>query len=190
SLVRTRHGDVMTDPLTQEPIRLLDDPNLDPGLRRDLELARSHAPIAYSVDAGLARFEQTIHGLSTVPPGGSVSGLRVLGWFLGAAVLIGGVGALLAGTLGKQSSDDAAELAHASATTVRTEDESVAVARSSDAHESASGQVVRESVAEAGVRDGVGHAGPASTQAEGDSPTLEAPAPPRPTSKPSTHDEA
>ena len=36
----------MSDPLTQEPTRLLDDPDLDPDLRHDLEIASQHAPIA------------------------------------------------------------------------------------------------------------------------------------------------
>lgn len=175
----------MTD-LIQEPTRLLDDPELDAELRHDLEIASNHAPLAYSVEAGFARFEQTIHGATTMPPGGSVSGLRVLGWFLGAALLLGGVGSLLAGVLADEPNDgEAIEVAHASAssTSVRTEDEPVAVPRSSDAHEPAASQLGRESVAEAGVADGVGDAGPAPTQAEGDNPALDAPAPPRSTSK-------
>ena len=179
----------MSDPLTQEPTRLLDDPDLDPGLRHDLEIASQHAPVAYSVDAGFERFQQAIHGATTVPPGGSISGLRVLGWFLGAAVLIGGLGYLLSDLVGDlrdpdPGHDEVAQAAHA-ATKVRTEEELVAVPRSSDARDVPAGTLARESVAEAEVRDGAGDAGTAHAQSEGDSPTLDAPEPPRPISKPS-----
>ena len=179
----------MSDPLTQEPTRLLDDPDLDPGLRHDLEIASQQAPIAYSVDAGLERFQQAIHGATTVPPGGSISGLRVLGWFLGAAVLIGGLSYLLSDLVGDlrdpdPGHDKVVQAAHA-ATQVRTEEELVAVPRSSDARDVPAGTLARESVAEAEVRDGAGDAGTASAQSEGDSPTLDAPEPPRPISKPS-----
>jgi hypothetical protein len=176
----------MSDPLSQEPTRLLDDPELDLGLRHDLEIASKHAPLNYSVDAGLARFEQAIHGATTVPAGGSISGLRVLGWFLGAVALIGGAGYLIAEGRGTATSHDAVAQVASAATTIRTEEEPVAVPRSSDARELPSGPLARESVGEAGMRDGAGDAGPASTQAEGGSPTLDAPVPPRPASKPST----
>jgi outer membrane biosynthesis protein TonB len=79
----------MSDPQIQAPTRLLADPNLDPLLRRDLELASNHAPVHYSVEAGLSRFEQALHGATTVPLGGTVAGLRVLGWFVGALALVG-----------------------------------------------------------------------------------------------------
>jgi hypothetical protein len=178
----------MTDPLSTEPTRLLDDPDLDPSLRHDLELARVHSPIAYSVDAGLARFEQAIHGASTMPPGGSIAGLRVLGWFLGAAVVLGGVGYWLTALRG---GDDQVARADTSAATVRSEEELVADPPSSDVHENllhaasaAEGPLVHESIAEAGERAGAGDAGTAPTQAEGGSPELDAPAPPRSTSKP------
>ncbi len=177
----------MSDPLTQEPTRLLDDPDLDPSLRHDLELARSHAPVAYSVDAGIARFEQTIHGATTIPPGGSVSGLRVVGWFVGAVAVLGGIGFLLLGLGGEAEStgDAIAEVDRVESThTVRTEEEPVAVLRSSDASGGPT-PVVSESVAEAEERDGAGDAGtaPAQSITGGDSPTLDAPTPPRPTSK-------
>jgi hypothetical protein len=160
---------------------MLDDPDLDPGLRHDLEIASQHAPIAYSVDAGLARFEQAIHGATTVPAGGSVAGLRVLGWFLGAVALIGGAGYVVSESVREpESSNDAVgQVAHASAT-VRTEEEPVAVTPSSDVRESL---LAHESVAEAGVRDGAQDAGTAPAQAEGDPPALDAPEPPRSTSK-------
>lgn len=94
----------------QEPIRLLDDPKLDMGLRSDLEIASSHAPIAYSVDAGMQRFEQAVNGVSTIPPGGSVSGLRVLGWFVGAVALIGGAGWLLQSPSAVERDEQVAQL--------------------------------------------------------------------------------
>lgn len=173
----------MSDPL-QEPTRLLDDPDLDLGLRHDLELASTHAPVNYSVEAGLARFEQAIHGAATVPPGGSVSGLRVLGWFVGAVALIGGIGYLIAQDRAQPSHDPVAQAAQVASatTTVRTEEEPVAVPRSSGARELPAGPLAHESVAEVGLRAGAGDAGPA-TQAEGDSPALDAPVPPRSTSK-------
>ncbi|MFO7564528.1 MAG: hypothetical protein R6X02_17920 [Enhygromyxa sp.] len=185
----------MSDPLTQAPTRLLDDPNLDPGLRRDLELASAHAPVAYSLDAGLARFEQTIHGATTVPPGGSVTGLRVLGWFLGAAVVIGGVGYLLSASPSEAPGHPVADgLARADAPgtagTVRSEEEPVAVPPSSEVRERPAGELAHESVAEAGERDGAGDAGTASAQAEGGSPAPDAPAPLRPASKPTVDDAA
>jgi hypothetical protein len=166
---------------------MLDDPDLDPGLRHDLEIASQHAPIAYSVDAGLARFEQTIHGATTVPAGGSVAGLRVLGWFLGAVALIGGGGYLISEAVrGPESNDAVAQVAHAS-TTVRTEEEPVAVTPASDVRTGLN-PLAHESVAEAGVRDGAQDAGLAPAQAEGVTPALDAPEPPRSTSKPSKPD--
>ena len=47
----------MNDP-KQMPIRLLEDPAVSDALRHDLELASSHSPIAFDMEAGLARFEQ------------------------------------------------------------------------------------------------------------------------------------
>jgi hypothetical protein len=173
----------MSDPLSQEPTRLLDEPDLDPGLRLDLELASKHAPIAYSVDAGLARFEQTIHGATTLPPGGSVAGLRVLGWFLGAVVLIGGAGYVVAESVRDPASNDAVGQVAQASTKVRTEEEPVAVPLSSDVRENH--LLAHESIAEAEARDGALDAGTAPAQAEGGSPALDAPEPPRSTSKPS-----
>ena len=167
----------MSELQTSEPTRLLDDPDLDPGLRHDLELARAHAPVAYSVDAGLARFEGAIHGATTIPPGGSVSGLRVLGWFVGAVALLGGAGYLLFGP--DQAPDQTDAIAQvdrgSEPNTVRTEEEPVAVPRSSEASERPSGPLVSESAAEAGNRDGAGNAGAALVQPEGGSPARDAP---------------
>lgn len=182
----------MSEHLSQEPTRLLDDPDLDLDLRHDLELARNSPPVAYSLDAGLARFEQTIHGATTLPPGGSLSGLRVLGWFVGAVALLGGVGYLLLDREDEPESSDAIaqvdrspDRPEPSGATheVRTEEEPVAVPRSSDASGGPSGLPTSESVTEAQERDGAGDAGTALVQAEGGSPALDAPAPPRPTSK-------
>jgi hypothetical protein len=91
------------------------------------------------------------------------------------------VGYLIAQGRAQPSHDPVAQVASAT-TTVRTEEEPVAVPRSSDARELPAGPLARESVAEVGMRAGAGDAGPA-TQAEGDSPALDAPAPPRPASK-------
>src|SRR5690606_22559043 len=96
-----------------------------------------------------------------------------------------GVGYLIAQGRAQPSHDpvdQAAQIASATTTTVRTEEEPVAVPRSSDARELPSSPLAHESVAEVGMRAGAGDAGPA-TQAEGDSPALDAPAPPRPASK-------
>ena len=87
----------MSDPQAQAPTRLLDDPALSSTLRSDLQLASAHAPLTYDLDAGLARFEQTLSAKPATSSAGSNTagaGLRVVGWLIGAAVLIsGGVGA-------------------------------------------------------------------------------------------------
>ncbi len=188
----------MSDPLTQEPTRLLDEPDIDPILREDLELARAHPPIAYSVDAGLARFEQAIHGASTVPAGGTLIGARVLGWFIGAVALIGG-GALALGLADDAEPDlvHAQARVHAGASeasgasqTVRAEEPPV-TARSSAARDVPGGARARESVVEAGALGRAEDAGAAAqaedagaaAQAEGDGPPLAEPSPPRPASK-------
>jgi hypothetical protein len=178
----------MSDLHTQAPTRLLDDPTLDPSLRADLELARSHAPVAYSVDAGLARFEQSLHGATTVPPGGSVAGVRVLGWFVGAIVLVGGLGYLALGpgrtADGSEASApvvaqvDDVEAKHE----VRAETAPVIGLRHSDVNARPVGPGASESVAEAWEPDGAG-VGTASAQATGGGPVVQVPSPPQPTSK-------
>lgn len=180
----------MTDP-KQSPIRLLDDPALSDALRRDLELASSHAPIRFDVEAGLARFEQARFG--TKLNGAAGSGLRVLAWVVGATVLIGGA----IGAAGLIQRDDAPRIASgpmtpATDTDLRSEDDPVVGLPSSLAREPA------EPVAEAGHQARVGDAGAALVQPEGGDPALDAPKPPRPAtahpvappSEPSLADEA
>lgn len=161
----------MTDP-KQSPIRLLEDPALSDALRRDLELASSHAPIAFDVDAGLARFEQA--RLGTKLNGAAGSGVRVLAWVVGATVLLGG--AFGAARLMQQ--DDAPRITAAMAppkdTDLRSEDAPVAGLTSSHAREPG------EPVAETGQQARVGDAGAALAQPEGGDPALDAPKPPRP----------
>lgn len=88
----------MSDPTATAPSRLLDDPQLHAALRRDLELASSHPPIAYDATAGLARFEQTLaagvgQSLSaSAGPTSVVTGARLIGWLVSATVLLGGAG--------------------------------------------------------------------------------------------------
>ena len=83
----------MTDPLSQAPTRLLDDPSLGGLLRDDLQFASNAAPRPYNVEAGLARFEQAING-GAAAAASTGAGLRVLGWLVGATVLVsGGIGA-------------------------------------------------------------------------------------------------
>jgi hypothetical protein len=185
----------MSSPPSQAPPRLLDDPTLDAGLRRDLELARSHAPIAYSVDAGLARFEATLTSAGAAPAittaGGTIAGLRVLGWFVGVAALVGvGVG-LLGSSDATDSSDPIAHVgraprsANAGHTAVRAEEQPVVGLRSSAASAGPQGSDASELVAEAGEPGEAGEVGAASVRVEGDNPArdLDAPEPPRPTPK-------
>jgi hypothetical protein len=170
----------MNDP-KQMPIRLLDDPALSEALRHDLEIASSHSPIAFDMEAGLARFEQARVGtkLSSV----SGSGLRVLGWVVGATVLLGGA----FGAADLMREDDKPRLAamtpppavHAERSAeaeadLEHEDKPVAGSMSSRAREPG------DPVAEAGQQARVGDAGAALAQPEGGDPTLDAPAPPRP----------
>lgn len=160
----------MNDPLdlsTQEPTRLLDDPTVDAGLRGDLEIASRTPSLHYPVDAGLARFEQTVAGASTVPPGGSLTGVRAVGWFAAAGVLIGA--AALAWWLSGDDGELATAPARGEAPTVaavdqaqpdvipkvRNEGESVAGAMPSAAGEMA---LAHGSVAEAETLDGVADA--------------------------------
>ena len=82
----------MTDPLSQAPVRLLDDPSLAASLRGDLQLAAQPA-LTYNVEAGLARFESSLAaGASPTTLGASKALMtsRVLGWVLGAGVLVAG----------------------------------------------------------------------------------------------------
>lgn len=166
-------GDVMTDP-KQIPIRLLEDPTVADALRRDLELASNHAPISFDVQAGLARFEQARFGTKLNSTAGS--GLRVLGWVVGATVLLGGV----IGAAGLMQQDDAPRITTAmtppadAEIKIRSKDAPVAGLPSSHAREPG------EPVAEAGQQDRVQDAGAALAQPEGDDPALDAPTPPRP----------
>jgi hypothetical protein len=190
----------MTD-LNQVPIRLLEDPAVSEALRHDLELASSHAPIAFDVEAGLARFEQARVGtkLSSATGGG----LRVLGWVVGATVLLSGA----LGAAGLMRQDDAPRLA---TMTPATTPAAVVHAQRSDRAEadlehedapvagqpSSSAREPGEPVAEAGQQARVGDAGAALAQPEGGDPALDAPTPPRPATnhpvapQPSLADEA
>src|SRR5690606_17433157 len=82
-------GDDMTD-FSQAPTRLLDDPSQSELLRGDLQIASAHAPLPYDVAAGFERFEQATRAGASGSSAGPASGLRVLGWIVGAAVLVGG----------------------------------------------------------------------------------------------------
>lgn len=89
----------------QEPTRLIEDPGLDALLREDLEIARQNPALSYDpaqLQAGLTRLETAIGGASTVPPGGSLAGVRSLGWFAGVAAVIG-AGALALWLLGPEA---------------------------------------------------------------------------------------
>jgi hypothetical protein len=164
----------MTD-LNQTPIRLLEDPAVTDALRRDLQLASSHAPITFDIEAGLARFEQARFGTKLNSTSSTVmSGMRVLGWLVGATVLLGGV----MGAADLMRQDDAPRITAAMTPPkdidLRSEDAPVAGLPSSHAHEPG------EPVAEAGQQAGVGDAGAALAQPEGGDPALDAPTPPRP----------
>lgn len=180
----------MSDSSTQAPTRLLDEPALEGALRQDLDLASSQGGVAYDVEAGLSRFEQTLEGLSsgaaaTAAGGGVATGARVLAWILGAAVLVGGgVGATW--MLGQRDAEQVRVAAPGPTQPdkrVRAEDAPVAGASSSDASGPPLGARSGESVAEAGVRGGAGDAGAAPAQPGGNSPALDVPAPPRPASE-------
>lgn len=179
----------------QEPVRLLQDSSVDPVLRADLEAAQQHA-VAYPVDAGLARFEQTVAGASTLPPGGSVAGLRVLSWFTGAAALVGGglLAAWLVGDPEPAGSEQDGALALADTSQNSREANPKQVLRPggdavADTSPTDPVPLDPESVAEVGSPSGAGDAGadeaPAGAQAgaEGDNPARDEPTPPRPTSK-------
>jgi len=166
----------MTDP-NQSPIRLLEDPAVSDALRRDLELASSHAPITFDVEAGLARFEQARFGTKLNSTAGS--SLRVLAWVIGATVLLGGA----FGAASLIGQDDAGRISSTAVpgamtppkdTDLRSEDGRVAGLTSSLAREPG------EPVAEAGHPARVGDAGAALAQPEGGDPALDAPKPPRP----------
>lgn len=156
-----------------EPVRLLDDPaNLEFGeaLRRDLELASNNAPIHFDVEAGLARFEQS---LATAKFGAaSGASLRVLGWVVGATVLLGG--AIGAAGLVSQSEPPRVTAAMAPPTDLHTQDDPVAGPTSSGSREPG------EPVAEVGQQTRVGDAGAAPLQPVGGDPALDMPEPPRP----------
>jgi hypothetical protein len=170
-------GDLMTDP-KQTPIRLLEDPAVADALRRDLALASNHAPITFDIQAGLARFEQARFGTKLNSAAGS--GLRVLGWVVGATVLLGGV----IGAAELMQQDDVPRITTAmtppadvdadAGINMRSKDAPVAGLTSSHAPEPG------EPVAEAGQQDRVGDADAALAQPEGGDPALDAPTPPRP----------
>jgi hypothetical protein len=171
----------MTD-LKQSPIRLLEDPSVSDALRRDLELASSHAPITFDIEAGLARFEQARFGTKLNSTAGTT--LRVLGWVIGATVLLGGAfeaASLIGQDDAPRISSGSGAMAPAKDTDLRSEDGRVAGLTSSLAREPG------EPVAEAGHPARVGDAGAALAQPEGGDPALDAPKPPRPdTSHPDT----
>lgn len=176
----------MTD-LIHEPQRLIES-DLDAGLRHDLELARA-TRVAYPVEAGLARFEASLAGASTLPSGGTVAGFGVLRWFLvGGSVIALGVSAWLAASKPTREQAQARAPTTAAAVAddvqVRPEDEVAVVAASpSGSGDVSSGAGVpsepRESVA--GVQVELGDAVGASS--DGGKPEQVETALPRPTSK-------
>lgn len=112
--------------LHHEPQRLIES-DLDAGLRHDLELARA-SRVAYPVEAGLARFEASLAGASTLPSGGTLAGFGVLRWFLlGGSVIALGVSAWLAASKPSQPEQARAptstQVVAAVDTQVRPEDE-------------------------------------------------------------------
>jgi hypothetical protein len=174
----------MTEPFIHEPSRLIESADLglhaDAELARALELARA-TRVDYPVEAGLARFEASLAGASTLPAGGTVGGFAVLRWFLGASTLLGVVViAWLAATQEPEAEPRAGTpalaLADAPDTRVRSEDEEVA-----DASSVVDSQV-HESVAETQQPDGNGNDG-ASVRSAGGDPVGQLAASPRPTSK-------
>jgi hypothetical protein len=188
----------MTEPFMHDPIRLIDSAahgrmvEADLGLRHDLELAAA-ARVDYPVDAGLARFEATLAGASTLPAGGTVAGFAVLRWFLGASVLLG-IGVIA--WLGLTSEPEAEPRARAPAVALaepqapaelRSEDEVVAEIDSTN-HvvgsdtSSVAGIDARGSVAETQQPDGNGEIG-ALVRSDGGEPAGRIAVSPRPTSK-------
>jgi hypothetical protein len=185
----------MTEPFTNDPPRLLES---DIGLRHDLETARA-ARVDYSVEAGLARFEASLAGATTLPSGGTVAGFAVLRWFLGTSALLGVAVVAWLTMRGEPEADS-----HAGTPTpaladesnqVRSEDEEVAVIASqthavaSDASsvvdiqpKSSLGSDVHESVAETQQPGGNGKSG-ASARSDGGEPAGQLAASPRPASK-------
>lgn len=73
--------------MTQEPVRLLLDPAIGAGLRRDLG-AVAHVDVPYDVSAGLARFEGNLAAGTGVVKSAGLSGGKLLG---AAALLAGGL---------------------------------------------------------------------------------------------------
>jgi hypothetical protein len=191
----------MSEPFTHDPPRLIESADL--GLRNDLELARA-ARVGYPVDAGLARFESSLAGASTLPGGGTVGGFAVLRWFLGASTLLGvAVVAWLAirGEPEPEPGDRTPAVAALEAepndsnAQFRSEDGEVAEIDSttpgvaSDASsvvgtdpKSSLGSDARESVAETQQPDGDGMNG-ASVRSSGGDPAGQLAASPRPASK-------
>ncbi|MFV8755592.1 hypothetical protein ACNOYE_34005 [Nannocystaceae bacterium ST9] len=177
----------MTEPFTHEPTRLLESGS-DLGLRRDLELARA-TRVDYPVEAGLARFEASIAGASTLPAGGTVAGFAVLRWFIGASALLGvGVIAwLLAGdpeSPAHAGSSAMAAIERPSQPEFRSEDGKVADESSvaKGGSESSPDPALRESVAETHQTGGGGEVG-VPVHSAGVEPAGNLTASPRPTSK-------
>jgi hypothetical protein len=158
----------MTD-MNQPPVRLLDDPAIADALRHDLELASNHAPLHYDVEAGLARFEKSVVGSKLSSTSGA--SLRVLGWVIGATVLLGG--AFGAASVMSQDAAPRTTLAMSPSADLHTQDAPVAGPTSSGTREPGA------PVAEAG-QAGVGDAGAAIVQPAGGNPALDEPTPPRP----------
>ena len=167
-----------------EPSRLLDDPAIDGLLRRDLELARAHAPVTYDASAGLARFERAL--ASGVSAGASANASvattgRVLGWIVGAAVLVGGVGG--ATWVMSQADVDQRVVANASPLTEEVRSEDAAVVGSASSSRGAT-IGARATVAEDRLEPEAEDAGsPDSGEVGGDSRAAASANPPRPSSK-------
>lgn len=181
----------MTDPI-QDPRRLLES-DLAPSLRHDLEIARA-ARVNYPVDAGLARFETTLAGASTLPAGGSVAGFVVLRWFLGAGLVLGlGVAAWLAGSAPDRDEPRARAPTQVVAPEIRSEDKVAELAVSgsrspagassvvSAPSESSPDGVARESIA--GVQPALGRGDVGADGTDGGKPPGTHAALPRSTSK-------
>jgi hypothetical protein len=183
----------MTEPFTHDPTRLIHGAG---DLGRDLELARA-TRVDYAIDAGLARFEATLAGASTLPAGGTVAGFAVLRWFLAASGALGiGVVAWLLVSGDPQVEPRGQALAEVPASAeFRSEDGKVAEIDSttpavgSDASsvadiepEPTPGSDARESVAEIQQPDGDGKLG-AFVRSDGGEPAGQLAASPRPASK-------
>jgi hypothetical protein len=162
----------MTD-LSQAPTRLLDDPSQSELLRGDLQIASAHAPLPYDVAAGFERFEQATRAGAAGPSAGAASGLRVLGWIVGAAVLVsGGIGATWLATTPSTGARDHVGVT-ASADADAREDDPVIGATASIASQTPTTPAAKIET-------------PAEPELAEPAPTPHAPAVQRPASKPAT----